>query len=231
MAVRPPNTQRNEFRVDEQIAGTIVRQIDTEFKELHGIKTVLPKLFGYGSSVYLSEGYEHEWIMDELLPHFVELADDFTAANDTTLVLEDANMVMPGQLLAVGDQMFRVESHVNDTTVNVTKSYAGTTAANLTAGAELAILLPDALDNEQFAEAIKGRGEIVHNTPMQIQEAWTQTDLRSSTRSYLTRQTSSTSRPSASTSRSTSSSRPRSSTAGGSSRPTPPAASLPACAP
>lgn len=188
MAVRPPSTQRTEFRTDSGIAGSIVRQIDTEFKELHGINTVLPALFGYGDAVYLSENYQHEWIRDEVLPHVVALSAPFAAATDNQLTLEDANLVMDGQLLAHQDQMFRITSHASSTVVNVVKAYAGSTAASMAAGAELHILPPDALDNEPFQEAVKGRGEIVYNTPMQIQEKWSQTDLASAKRSYLTRQ-------------------------------------------
>lgn len=190
-AVAPPNATRNVFRVDEQISGTIVRQIDPEFKELMGIETVLTALFGYGEPVYLSEDYEHEWIRDEVLPHFVEVDAPYTAGSDTTITLVNANYVMDGQLLAdvKTGAIFRVAAHNSDTVIQVTKDYAGTTASNLIAGDRLAIMLPDALDNEAFGEAVKGRGEIVHNHPMQIQEKWSQTDLRSSTRSYLTRQT------------------------------------------
>lgn len=189
MATPPTNTQRAPFDVGlSEISGSTVRQIREDFKDLEGINTVLPGLIGTRSGgVYLSEGYKHEWIKSRLMPHEVALSSAFTAASDTTLTLADANVVMDGQILFHGNQAFYVTSHASDTVINVTKSYLGTTAVNIASGQNIAIGLPHSLDTDSFPEGVKGRGTTTFNYPMVILEKLSESDLRSSLVSYLTR--------------------------------------------
>lgn len=181
----PPNTGRTLFDVGSEISGTIVRQVDPEIQVLHGIKPGLPALFGYGESTLLGENYVFEWPRHELRPHKVALGAAFTAASDTTLTLTDSNLVMDGQLLYAGNQVFRVTGHTNDTVITVTKSYNGSTAANLAEGDYVYIGLNDTLDDEEFPLDVWAQGEMISNTPLQILKKWGGSDLRSALRSYV----------------------------------------------
>jgi hypothetical protein len=184
----PAETQRVAFNVGlDEIAGSYIRQVQTEFEELHGFYTKLPALFGYGEAKYLSEDYQHEWIKDELPENSVQLAASFTAASETDLTVDDGNLVMDHAVLAHGDQLFLVTSHASANVLNVTKSYAGTTAANLADNTVLRVLLPHSLDTATFPEGIKTHGEFAFNNPMLYLEKISATDVRETVRSYLTR--------------------------------------------
>ena len=181
----PPESGRTVFDVGSEIAGAIIRNVEMEMRMLMGIKPCLPTLFGWGESTYLSEGYILEWLRDEAKSHRVQLTAPFAAATDTTLTLEDSNLVMDTQLLFFENQVFRVLSHVDDTVVNVTKAYQGSTAADIASGEYLFIGLPDSLDDDSFALDTWQRGEVLTNTPLHVVKKWGGTDLRTSLRGYL----------------------------------------------
>lgn len=77
-----------------------------------------------------AKSYKHEWTETRLASR--READVSMASSDTTLTVSDANEYTPGETLKIEDEVIRVTSIADDTTLNVSRAEAGTSAADHT---------------------------------------------------------------------------------------------------
>src|SRR5690606_8567648 len=95
---------------------------------------------------------EHNWFEDEMF------ADESTAAADaeaagTTIAVADAEPFRVGHVIKVNDELIKVTA-VNGNDLSVVRGYAGTTPADITAGATVEVQF---VEGAEGADAREGR--------------------------------------------------------------------------
>lgn len=173
------------------VSGSIVRQLDEQFKALEGEVAPLLDWIGDGSGqgVKLNNDWTVQWIKDELLPRTITATATLTTGDVVlTMSSTDVNSVQVGQIIQfnAADQQVRVTAN-DGTTVTVTRAFGGTTADTITSGDVGILLLPGFKAEDTFVESPKTLGEVASNYCIQAMFELSETDLKTAQVNYMTK--------------------------------------------
>lgn len=163
-----------------------IRSVDPEFDVLDLTPTPLPGWINRGKPVRLGEDLLYEKVVDRRLPRTVtNTANIVTAATDITLSTSDAARLQIGHLLHVDSEVMRVITVASDTTVGVTKGFAGTTSTTHTTSSTIRVMSPVFADGATFQQSATSQGEFKTFLPFVIMYQDAVTPIRTATRTYL----------------------------------------------
>jgi Family of unknown function (DUF5309) len=119
-----------------------------EFLMLNEHQTPLLSLLGFSDSV---SNVEHVWFEDEMFA-FESTAAAAALVDATTITVADAEPFRAGQIVKIGEELLKVTS-VSDDALTVTRGYAETVAAAVSAGDTVEVLFNEGEEGRDARQA------------------------------------------------------------------------------